>query len=341
MKHPAPIKVETTMENLQKAGVKIEERPMTSLMIAAETKTTNVDPKKLPAPSAKGSILFLATKLIAGDGSISAYKFAIKVAAPGAALWDDLGTVQCDGSEVEKVIKSQKVEGLVSSLNQWLQTGVERACDAANDALYLWLSFRAIARSELAALINSIAQGRIVHTYRMEGSDLATAQRVLTKHFPLIDRDLQVLFLFRREEVKGEPKFWNAGKDRDGHEVRKVAECRKVGSAQQDVYLSAFGFSPDFVITFDETAWADLEFDERLFYIHHELSHIGYNPDKKAKWIAAHDLEEFGAVLERFKPSVWPGSRRRFIDAALAGAVKFEQLTLFPAMKSPVTAAAN
>jgi hypothetical protein len=269
-----------------------------------------------------------AVNVAAPGGGVVAYRVDISAAGPGETIWiyDNSKQVECD--DLAKAVKSDAMKDLVRDFGRWLHDQVRRAVKESDNPDQ-WIQLRATLRHGLREIMTGMGEGRTVSLMPFTGEDLRLAHDELAKRFPEIDREVEVLFVMREEIVKGEPKNWAAGKSRDGDEVQKLGECKRVSIAVADIYKAAYGYAPDFIITFCAAGWSRLNAAKRRYLVHHELCHIGYDSVKRSLWVAAHDVEEFGAVLEAHAPTAWLGGRTSFIEAAIAGAVEFHQLDMF------------
>lgn len=109
---------------------------------------------------------------------------------------------------------------------------------------------------------------------------------------------------------------WRSGwkSDKDGKLV--LGKCKKASDYDQALYGDH-----DFAIFLNEDSWAVFEDDKRAALVDHELSHAGITVTKKGvvKWrIKKHDVEEFGAIIERH--GIWKDDLRRFAEKMIAAA---------------------
>lgn len=74
-----------------------------------------------------------------------------------------------------------------------------------------------------------------------------------------------------------------------------------------------------FLIAISELAWEFLDFSQKRALVDHELSHCGKDPETLELCLWTHDIEEFGAVVQRH--GLWLDDVRRFVEAATAAQV--------------------
>lgn len=92
----------------------------------------------------------------------------------------------------------------------------------------------------------------------------------------------------------------------DKREKQKI----RLGSAAKTSNKLRFLADVDYVLEFNWTAWLNLDAEQRVALVDHELCHCA-GRDDKGKWIErAHDVEEFTAIVGRW--GLWKDDVRQF-----------------------------
>jgi hypothetical protein len=148
--------------------------------------------------------------------------------------------------------------------------------------------------------------------YRPASSVRAVAERLIPRYHAHLD-GVRIEYVFRDKHAN------SAGKEVWG-KARKVSGLNAYLAAEVHGELAG-GYEDFFVIEIAEDIWSMLEPKQREALVDHELCHITieYDDEKDEVKLAlrSHDVEEFGAVIQRH--GLWRPCLEEFVATAAQG----------------------
>jgi hypothetical protein len=134
------------------------------------------------------------------------------------------------------------------------------------------------------------------------------AQELIPEHHPhLVDVRIDYVFIDKIPN-KGNKQVWGT--------MRKIGSLAAYLAAPSEEQEDG-GAGDFFCMTITKPVWDQLEHDDRVALVDHELCHAGVEEDedgiKKLKTIP-HDLEEFNCIVERH--GLWRKDVQLFADTA-------------------------
>jgi predicted metallopeptidase len=82
----------------------------------------------------------------------------------------------------------------------------------------------------------------------------------------------------------------------------KKGEGRILGQAKAESELQRTLHGLDALILIGFDTWSQMNWDEKLRLVHHELCHIGFTPDGSDVSTIDHEVEEFSEVMQHWGP---------------------------------------